>query len=127
MKSILSAATVALAFSPALQVMPTAAQVPGTLQNPQVEIAYVQPANPNYKPIYERLKKLQVLEELQQFLVPLKLPRKLTVQVDQCGATSRPYVPGGPATVCYELVEQIEAAAAKADPSLRDVVIVGTF
>ena len=126
MKCIPSVAAVLVLF-PLVQTAPAAAQAPASLQNPQVEIAYVQPANPNYRPMYERLKKMQVLEELQQFLVPLKLPRKLTVQVDQCGATARPYVSGGPATICYELVEQIEAAAAKADPSLRDVVIVGTF
>ena len=59
--------------------------------------------------------------------MPLKLPRKLTVQVDQCGAAFRPYTPGGAATICYELVEQIEAVAAKADPSLKETVIVGTF
>ena len=39
----------------------------------------------------------------------------------------RPYTPGGAATICYELVEQIEAVAAKADPSLKETVIVGTF
>jgi hypothetical protein len=127
MKCIPSAATIAFVLFPVLLAAPTFAQAPTNLQNPQVDIAYVQPTNPSYRPMYERLKKLQVLEELQQFLVPLKLPRKLTVQVDQCGATSRPYQPGGPATVCYELVEQIETAAAKADPSLREVVIVGTF
>jgi putative metallopeptidase DUF4344 len=87
----------------------------------------VTPANANYLPIYVRLKKLQVLEELQQFLTPLKLPRKLTVQVDQCGAPYRAYKPGGPATICYELAEQIEAAAGKADPSMKEMVLVGTF
>jgi hypothetical protein len=42
-------------------------------------------------------------ETAQQFLSPLRLPRKLKVQVEQCGAPTRAYKPGQPATVCYEL------------------------
>jgi hypothetical protein len=127
MKCFPSATAFVLMFSPLLPATPAAAQAPAALQNPQIEIVYGQPSNPSYRPIYDRLKKLQVLEELQQFLVPLKLPRKLTVQVDQCGAATRPYKPGGPATICYELVEQIERVAAKTEPNLREMVIVGTF
>jgi hypothetical protein len=116
-----------LGLAPMSQATPAAAQAPTGLQNSQIEIAYVPPANANYRPIHDRLKKLQVLEELKQFLVPLRLPRKLTVQVDQCGAATRPYKPGGAATICYELVEQIERVAAKADPDQQQTVIVGTF
>jgi hypothetical protein len=127
MKCFPSAAAFVLMLSPVLQTAPAAAQAPAALQNSQIEIAYVPPGNANYRPIYDRLKKLEVLEELKQFLVPLRLPRKLTVQVDQCGAATRPYKPGGPATICYELVEQIERVAAKTDPTMRETVIVGTF
>jgi hypothetical protein len=127
MKCFPSAAAFVLMLSPLLPATPAAAQAPAALQNPQIEIVYGQPSNANYRPIYDRLKKLQVLEELKQFLVPLKLPRKLTVQVDQCGAATRPYKPGGPATICYELAEQIERVAAKTEENLRDTVIVGTF
>ena len=127
MKCSRSAAAVAVMFFAALLAVSAAAQAPVNLANPQIDIVYVAPSNSNHRPIHERLKKLQVLEQLQQFLVPLKLPRKLTVQVDQCGAAFRPYTPGGAATICYEHVEQIEAVAAKADPSLKDTVIVGTF
>jgi len=97
------------------------------LQNPQIDVSYGQPTNPKYRPLYDRLKRLQVLEELQRFLAPLRLPRKLEVRLDQCGTPSRHYQPGGAATVCYELIEQIEGAAAKADATLRDTVIIGTF
>src|SRR4051794_24384897 len=69
MKCIPSAAAFVLTLSSIWQLTPAAAQAPTAPQNPalqnsQVEIAYVQPANPNYRPIYDRLKKLQVLEEL---------------------------------------------------------------
>jgi hypothetical protein len=127
MKCFSSATALVLMLSSLLPATPAAAQAQGTLQNSQIEIVYGQPGNPSYRPMYDRLKKLQVLEELRQFLVPLRLPRKLTVQVDQCGATTRPYRPGGPATICYELVEQIERVAGKTEEDLRETVLVGTF
>ena len=103
------------------------AQPAPSVQNPQIDIAYVQPRNRSYQPIYDRLKDRKVLEELKQFLAPLRLPRKLTVQVDQCDAASRPYEPQLPVTICYELVDQIEKVAAKMDVSVRPSVIVGAF
>ena len=87
----------------------------------------MQPANPAFRAIHERLVRLQVLEELRQFLAPLRLPRKLTVRVEQCGAATRPFKPQGPAVVCYELIDQIEKFAAKANENSREIIIVGTF
>src|SRR5687768_13820156 len=58
--------------------------------NSQVEIAYREPKDAQFAPIRERLMRRQVLEQLQLFLSPLKLPRKLMVQLDQCGAERRP-------------------------------------
>jgi hypothetical protein len=110
-----------------LQAVPAAAQLPADLQNPMVEVVYRDPANPAFQPIAERLRRLRVLEQLKVFLAPLRLPRKLTVQVDQCGAPTRPYQREGLATVCYELVDQIEKIAAKAEPDHRERVLVGTF
>jgi hypothetical protein len=73
------------------------------------------------------VKNRKVLEELQQFLAPLRLPRKLTVKIDQCGALSRPYRPQEPVTICYELIDQIEKVAAKGDPKMRQTMIAGAF
>ena len=81
------------------------------LRNPQIEIAYADPRNPALKPIQERLQKRLVLEELRAFLAPLKLPSKLTIKTDECGALSAPYREGGPAIICYEYVARIEAFA----------------
>ncbi len=128
MKRITSAAAVAFALIyPAFHAAPAAAQAPANLADPLVDIAYVQPANPAFRPIYDRLVKLQVLEELRQFLAPLRLPRKLTVRVEQCGAATRPFKPQGPAVVCYEMIDQIEKFAAKANENSREIVVVGTF
>ena len=64
-------------------------------------------------PIYNRLKDRKVLEELKQFLAPLRLPKT----ADHPGrAVRRPTSSrmrwNGVATICYELIEQIERVAA---------------
>jgi Putative metallopeptidase len=126
MKCVMSLAAVIVALMPAAFVTGAAAQAPAPLRTPQIEIAYVQPRNAAFQPIQERLKKRQVLEQLKQFLTPLRLPQKLTVQFDQCGAASRAYKPQAPATICYEMIEQIERVAIKAAPDAREMVLVGT-
>jgi len=120
-----------VAFGVGGALTPAAAQ---ELQNSQVEIAYVEPANATYRPIYERLRARQVLEELRFFLAPLRLPRKVLVTIDQCDAPDRAYRPGGPVTVCYEYVQQLRELAAKipADSKTqrgvsRGDAIVGAF
>src|ERR1700756_2215093 len=128
MKSIIKASAVALACA-CLAICPTQAdaQIPAGLQNPQIEIVYAVPGNAAFRPIYDRLKQRQVLEELRAFLAPLKLPRKLTVSVDQCGAPARAYKSPGPGTIWYELVAQINQVASKLDASLQPSVNAGAF
>ena len=111
MKSIVSGAALAFTMLCAAAATPAMAQPPSDLRNPQIEIAYLEPSDGAYRPIYERLKKRQVLEELQAFLAPLKLPRALQVRTAQCGASSAPYKSGGPVTVCYEYLAMVERAA----------------
>ncbi len=116
------------ALTASMMTAPAAAQqVPAELQNPLVEIVYREPRTLAFKPIAERLKQHHVLEQLKVFLAPLRLPRKLTINVDECGAPTRPYRSQGPVTICYELVDQIEKVAAKADASERERVLVGAF
>ena len=64
-------------------VAPACAQTP-IPPNPQIEIAYVKPANPALASIYEQMQSHKVLETLQVFLAPLKLPNgaKLAVKFD---------------------------------------------
>ena len=126
MKYALSRAAVVAALLPVVHATGAAAQAPSELSNPQIEIVYGQPRNSALLPVQDRLKKRLVLEQLKQFLAPLRLPQKLTVQFDQCGAPARPYKPEAPATICYELIDQIERVAAKAEPNLRETVLVGT-
>jgi hypothetical protein len=98
--------------------VPAVAQRSSIPANPQIAITYVQPVKAAFGRIYESLKRRQVLETLQQFLAPVKLERKLTVTVDQCGATRLRYKPPGPVTICYEYIDQIEHLAPKASINL---------
>lgn len=79
--------------------------------NPNIKIAYQPPANPELNPLYERLRARKVLESMQRFLSPLVLTREVEVQFEQCDAPELRYKPGGPATICYEYVAQIERMA----------------
>jgi hypothetical protein len=82
------------------------------LDNSRIDIAYVAPKDSNLQSIYERLKKRQVLEELRQFLAPLRLPRKLTLKTLQCQTTNAFYDPRQVAlNICYEYIDWIERLA----------------
>ncbi|MEA2903714.1 MAG: hypothetical protein QOG83_262 [Alphaproteobacteria bacterium] len=114
MKCIVNA--VALSFAmvcPALLSTPASAQVPADLTNDQIKVEYVEPKNSAYRPIYDKLKRRQVLEQLRAFMAPLALTRALTVKLDQCGRSSSPYQPGGAVTLCYEYIAEIERLAPK--------------
>lgn len=117
---------VGLAFSSA----PAQAQAPpAALANGQIEIAYIEPANPVHRPMYERLQQRQVLEQLRQFLAPLKLPRQLKVQLRGCRGSVNAWYSNGEVTICYEYVAWIEDLAPKQNtPEVtREDAIVGPF
>jgi Putative metallopeptidase len=121
-KRIIGAAMVGVALGcPVLYARPGLAQAPS---NPQVEIVYARPRAANLQAVANRLKSRRVLEEFAQFMLPLKLPTTLTVQFDQCGGNARLYKPGEPATICYELVDQIEKIAAKSVDD-REMILAG--
>jgi hypothetical protein len=121
--SVAMAALIGLLMTPPASAEP----LPADLQNPNVEIVYKEPRTAAFKPIAERVKQRRVLEHLRVFLAPLRLPRKLTVNVDECGAPMREYQPQGPVVICYEVIDQIEKIAAKADANVRERVLVGAF
>ena len=132
MKCIVNAAALSFAMIwPAIQSTPAAAQIPEGLQNDQIEISYVEPKNPAFRPIYDVLKKRQVLEELRAFMAPLNMPHKLLVKTDECGGrTTAQYEHDGPVTICYEFVASIERLAPKETTELgvsRNVALTGAF
>ncbi len=120
------AGLVVFASSIAFSITSASAQVTPP-SNAQVDIDYVRPQKREYLPIHDRLKNRKVLEQLQQFLSPLRLPKKLTVKIDQCGPSGRPYKSDGVATICYEIIEQIERAASGLTGEARASAIAGAF
>jgi hypothetical protein len=118
----------AAAWSPAM------AQPASNPKNPQIDVSYVAPKDAKLRPIHDKLRQQQVLETLQEFLAPLRLPRKLTVKADQCDALRAPYQPQGPVTICYEYLALIENSApsgraARIGPMSvsKELLIAGAF
>ena len=86
MARIVTAALLALALGgPLTFSRPAAAQlqIPPELQNDMIEIEYNEPTSQKYRPIYERLKKRQLLEQLAAFLSPLKLQGVLVLSLEE--------------------------------------------
>jgi hypothetical protein len=106
----LGLALAALAAVPARAQPPDALPAPVAVpKNSQIDIDYVLPREAKHRPIYDKLRQHRVLETLQEFLAPLRLPRRLTFKVDECGgAMRRAYQPGSPVTICYEYIALIE-------------------
>src|SRR5262245_24553639 len=98
---------------------------------PGLQITYVEPTNPAHRPIYERLKQRKVLEQYQEFMSPLKLPRSLQVVLQGCNGTVNAWFDGNARiTLCYEYIDLIEKVAAKGDapPGFkREDAVVGPF
>ena len=121
-----------LGASLAFSVMaPLVAQTP---TNASVKIEYVEPRSAALKGVYERARKYRVLELLQEFLAPLRLPKQLQVRAAECGAQNSDYSPGQPVTICYEAMVEIERNAPtgkiiRIGPNLlsKDGAIVGGF
>jgi hypothetical protein len=140
-RSFVTATAAALLWAlqvPAFQGSPAQAQTPQLKPNPQIQVEYVPPkynaaggqAQYNdFTAIYAWLRVRRPLEEIQTLLAPLRLPRPIKIEVDTCGDERRTYVPGGPVTICYELIDAIQktADAIKGNDSLKQTVVVGTF
>ncbi len=132
------AAAIAFGLSSGLLPSIASAQDVATLKpfrdKSMIKIEYKAPTDKTLEPIYQRLKSRQVLERLQAFLSPLRLPQPLNVVTAECsGQIELPYQPDAPVTICYEYVALIEQAA----PSglgfvgqafvTHDIALVGPF
>jgi hypothetical protein len=125
MRGVVGAMVVGLAMS----MSPAVAQTPDAPAGDQIRISYGEPKNPAHRPIYERLQKRRVLEDLRDFLSPLKLPKPLTIKTEGCGVVNA-YYSSGTVTICYEYVAWLHQIAAQItlsnEISLEDAV-VGPF
>ncbi len=93
-----------------------------------VDIAYAEPANAAQRPLYERLRRRQVLENLREFLSPLRLPRRLVVTMQSCNRANAFYS-NARVTICYEYIELIHQRAPRATTpegvTYEDAVVAG--
>ena len=66
------------------------AQAAPALDNDQIQIAYSPPQSSYLQPLYQRLRKRQYLEQLKQFLSPLKLPPGIILKITtkECGTVN---------------------------------------
>jgi Putative metallopeptidase len=100
--------------------------------NPRVEIEYVKPTHDRLTGVYERLKDRKILEELQHFLAPLRLPYGLRLRTEQCDKTNAYYSSSERALVlCYEYVEDVVKQAPERESTdgfvTREAAIVGNL
>jgi hypothetical protein len=73
----------------------------------RVSVSYVLPKNPAHQPIYEQLQELRFLENLQEFLSPVRLPRMLLVKVEGCDDDANAWYENNEIIVCYEYIDQL--------------------
>lgn len=75
-----------------------------------------------YQALYERVKKRAVLEEISEFLSPLKLKQKLIFETTQCGVENAFYdFNTNTVHLCYEIFDWIENVAAASPDKVRQI------
>jgi hypothetical protein len=116
MRTLQYAAAIAFGLSSGLLASVASAQDSATLKpfrdKSMIKIEYKAPTDKKLEPIYQRLKAREVLERMQAFLSPLRLPQPLNLVTAQCGGqVELPYQPDAPVTICYEYVALIEQEA----------------
>jgi len=138
MKTLQYAAAIAFGLSSGLLASVASAQDSATLKpfrdKSMIKIEYKAPTDKNFEPVYQRLKAREVLERMQAFLSPLRLPQPLNVVTAQCGGQIElPYQSDAPVTICYEYVALIEQEAPPVLGSVgqafvtHDIALVGPF
>ena len=104
----MAALALALGFS-AMLAEPALAQGAADLSNSKIEFAYFPPKSEKFLATLDNLKAHQVLEQLSQFLSPLKLPHKFYLVTNECGRVNAFYSSDLRAIVlCYEFVDFVE-------------------
>jgi hypothetical protein len=96
------------------------------LKTNQFDYQYVEPTNPAHLPIYKMLKEAQLLEKMQQFLSPFRLPLKITLKLEGCNGVINAYFQKDMIKICYEYIEYLQKRAAKMPSQLmtpRDALI----
>ena len=75
----------------------------------QITFGYDVPENPAHRALYEDLRDRRVLERLQEFLSPFRLPRTLRFTMTECDGEDDAFYWKYEVTICYELVARLYA------------------
>jgi len=81
----------------------------GESRTNQITFSYEPPENPAHQAVYEELGERRVLERLQAFLSPIRLPRTLKFTMAGCDGEDDAFYWKDEVTICYELVERLFA------------------
>ena len=73
----------------------------------RISVAYVPPKNPEHRKIYDLLKEHGALEKLQELLSPFRLPRPVTMRLEECDGEVNAWYEDDIVTVCYEYIQDI--------------------
>src|SRR4051812_22644132 len=96
---------------PILGLLITSAAALGKPNN--IDISYSPPKDPSHEKLATLLQERRVLEQLQQVLMPIRLPRKLTLTLAGCDGESNAFYDNDKVQVCYEMVDEIVRKAPK--------------
>ena len=72
-----------------------------------VRIVYVSPQKAEHQLVYQWLKEHRTLERLEEFLSPVRLPRVLTVSLQECDGEADAWYEADKITLCYEYVNEL--------------------
>jgi Putative metallopeptidase len=110
----------------------TSARAPAQsdLRNDKIKVDYYEPRDPKLLPLYERLQRRHVLEELSQFLAPVRWPKTLRLIMKECPAgTPRPEVFYSSVersiSICYQLFTFLGSLQPKPAFGTRQEILVG--
>ena len=70
----------------------------------QISIRYVPPENPTHQQVYTQLKQNRMLERLQVFLSPFRLPKTIRISMTGCDGEADAWYEDDEITICYEYV-----------------------
>lgn len=73
----------------------------------RVSVHYVPPKNPVHQRIYDELKRRGSMERLQEFLSPVRLPKKLRISLAGCDGEADAFYEDAAITICYEYIHEL--------------------
>jgi len=73
----------------------------------RIDIRYIPPSEPQLQPIADYVKQARALEKVQALLKPLKLPRRLLIEMRGCKGESNAWYEENVVTICYEFMDDI--------------------